>query len=123
MEIGKADFSAFNYESPIELIEGRMRTEVEDKVIRVVQEMGIKADKDELLWALAYDRRQYEKGYSAGYVQRELEIVKCRDCRYSRTYTSNFENIYLTCDCMSGLYRDVEGDDYCSCGERNEVNE
>lgn len=117
MEIGKADFSAHNYQSPIELIEGRMRTEVEDKVILVVQEMGIKVDKDELLWALAYDRRQYEKGYAVGYAQREREIIRCRDCKH------NPKESWFGCP-MSHLSEAQRPDDaWCWKGERKEVED
>lgn len=55
--------SEYNYKSPIEIIQGEMETRVEGELMGVVQNVGIKVDKDELLKALAYDRDQYNKGY------------------------------------------------------------
>ena len=38
----------------------------EEQTLQAIQKVGIKVDKDELVKALAYDRRQYEKGYADG---------------------------------------------------------
>lgn len=51
------------YNSPIEIIEGQIRMEVEDNILRAVLKHDIHVDKFELLRALQYDRGQYEKGY------------------------------------------------------------
>lgn len=60
------------YESPVKLIVDQMYTqflrEQEDNVYKAVQQYGINVDKEELIRALQYDRQQYEKGYSEGYI-------------------------------------------------------
>lgn len=55
------------YKSPIETIIGEMKMQQNGEICRVVQEVGINVDKDELIKALQYDREQYGKGYSDGY--------------------------------------------------------
>lgn len=55
------------YESPINIIFGNMRTELEGTVFEAIQEVHVDVDRDELIKALQYDRRQYERGYSDGY--------------------------------------------------------
>lgn len=73
---------AHNYKSPVEIIAGQMRTEQIDNIVKIVQEMGVNVDKEELLRALRYDRDQYEQGYTAGYFHREIEIIRCKDCKH-----------------------------------------
>lgn len=55
-----------SYESPISVIldeiSSRFEEAEEDQILRVVQRMGVKVDKEELIKALEYDRNQYEKG-------------------------------------------------------------
>lgn len=43
-------------------MEMKIQAGIEDAVYNAVQRVGINVDKDELMKALAYDRRQYEKG-------------------------------------------------------------
>lgn len=57
------------YKSPIEIIQGQMRMEQENNILRAVYEQDIRVDKHELLRALQYDRGQYEKGYQDGFNQ------------------------------------------------------
>ena len=59
------------YKSPIEIIMGQMRTEVDDGIYKAVQSYGVNVDKEELIRALQYDRGQYEKGYADGLRHRE----------------------------------------------------
>ena len=54
------------YEDVIKLIKTNMEMQIEDEIMRAVQRVGVTVDKDELLKALEYDRRQYDKGYSDG---------------------------------------------------------
>lgn len=60
------------YECPINLIyddvETKMRQEQENFVLESVVTAGIKVDKDKLIKALQYDRKQYEEGFEAGKV-------------------------------------------------------
>ncbi len=51
------------YESPIDVVYGQVQMDFEDNVMKAVQNYGINVNKDELISALMYDRRQYEKGY------------------------------------------------------------
>lgn len=60
------------YKSPIEVIVSQVQEMIiqqqEDQTFAAVQKVGINVDKQELLKALAYDRKQYEKGYADGIV-------------------------------------------------------
>ena len=62
------------YQSPIEIIIGKMQTQIDDDIYRAVQNVGINVDRAELLNALKYDRGQYEKGFNDGFAQ-ALEIA------------------------------------------------
>lgn len=64
------------YKSPIQLVMGEMRTEYENKTMKVIQSYGIDVDKEELTKALNYDRQQWEEGYKAA-VHNILE--KCKE--------------------------------------------
>lgn len=55
------------YKSPIEILRKTIIKETDDNIYKAVLDVGIKADKDELIKALEYDRQQFEKGYEAGY--------------------------------------------------------
>ena len=55
------------YKSPIEIITGKIQIQIDDEIYRAVQNVGINVDKDELLKALEYDRRQFEKGWKEGF--------------------------------------------------------
>ena len=58
------------YASPIEKIYGELQTQIiqedENMVMKAIREVGILVDKEELINALQYDRKQYTKGYSDG---------------------------------------------------------
>ena len=62
------------YESPIKIVTGNIQTQIDDDIYRAVQNVGINVDREELLKALEYDRRQYEEGFRKGekYVLRHL---------------------------------------------------
>lgn len=51
------------YNSPIELFRGDMNVELEGTILKAVANVGVNVNKEELLKALNYDRKQYEKGY------------------------------------------------------------
>lgn len=55
-----------SYESPIRLIEDTVKIEIENMVVRAVQNYDLTIDKDALIKALNYDREQYEKGFEDG---------------------------------------------------------
>ena len=54
------------YESPITMLYGKIKQEIEQKeeaaIYKAIEECEIAVDKEELIKALQYDRRQYEKG-------------------------------------------------------------
>ena len=54
------------YKSPIDIVMGRLKTEMDVEVLKAVQSYDINVDKEELIKALNYDRNQYEKGLKDG---------------------------------------------------------
>lgn len=85
------------YESPIEIIpkiQARIEEDFKNNVVRAVQSYGINVNKDELMKALAYDRNQYNKGFTDARLQyarpsgkwiMEDEIYLIRYCSECRT--------------------------------------
>ena len=65
------------YESPIKIITDQMKTNYDNAIYSVVQNVGINVDREELLKALEYDRGQYEEGFEEGekYVLRHLRSL------------------------------------------------
>ena len=63
------------YESPIEMfsvtnyvdtISKQIDEQIEEATLSAVTKIGVNVNKEELIKALNYDRRQYEKGYADG---------------------------------------------------------
>ena len=52
-----------SYKSPINIIQEKMTTELDNEVLKAVISVGVKVNKDELIKALEYDRSQYLQGY------------------------------------------------------------
>ena len=96
-----------SYQSPIDLIVGQMNLNFENEICKAVQNVGVCVDKEELLKALQYDRKQYQKGYS----DRDAEIVRCKDCKY---WT------YGDCGPFCPYHHDARPDWYCASGEAKE---
>ena len=67
-----------NYQSPIDIIQTQMQSQIEGDIYKAVMKVGVNVDKDELLKALQYDRDQYQKGYT----DRDSEIIRCNECKY-----------------------------------------
>ena len=71
------------WESPITIMQTEMQTQPEDEVMKVVANVGVMVDKEELLKALQYDREQYYRGYNDAvdeFVERlenHLEELNC----------------------------------------------
>ena len=65
------------YISPITIMQGEMNVRVENEIIKAVRNIGIDVDKEELIKALAYDRKQYEKGYEDG--KAEMQWIPCSE--------------------------------------------
>ena len=104
------------YNSPINIIYGQMKTQMEGDILRAVQQYDINVDKEELIRALRYERNQYEKGYDDGKRDAMAELVRCKDCKHNCTFDT-----LLYCDHVSGLAGSVSPDGYCYLGEREET--
>ena len=57
------------YNSPIDIIQKEIATQLDDKIIKCIQEYGIDVNKEELIKALNYDRDQFEAGNKVVYIQ------------------------------------------------------
>lgn len=70
--------SEYNYKSPINMwitkAQEDFERKLDEQVYKEVLNVGISVDKDELLKALDYDRKQYEKGFQDG-VQSVLKNI------------------------------------------------
>lgn len=68
------------YNSPITIAireyEGAFNEAVENEVIRAVNKVAVYVDKEELIKALNYDRKQYDKGYNIGFWKGEEVAAK-----------------------------------------------
>ena len=102
------------YTSPIEMVLSDLVSDyvkkADEYIVACVQQVGVKVDKDELVKALEFDRKQYEKGWN----DRDAEIVRCKDCKHN-SLGRFLGNTY--CDLGIGLY---QLDNFCSRGERRE---
>lgn len=106
-----------SYESPINIIYEDMQTKLEGDVFKAIQNCNIEVDKDELLKALAYDRNQYQKGWSDGYAQAAEDIVHCNNCKWWKTNYTWSRGKYNIC--AREAYEPLRnGEDFCSYGER-----
>ena len=61
-----AGVASMSYQSPIEIISQGFQTKLEGNVMKAIYDYGIVVDKEELIKALQYDRKQYEKGFADG---------------------------------------------------------
>lgn len=92
--------AGFNYQSPIELIQGNLQTQIENNCVKAVQSYGFNVDKEELRKALEYDRNQYEKGYadarerykrpSGEWIKAQGGYVRCNLCHKAGCFGYNF---------------------------------
>ena len=112
------------YESPIQItqIGEQIGTELVEQeeayIFSVVKRIYVDVDKDELIKALAYDRGQYEKGYSDGRTAREAEIVRCKECIH---YWKNWKDGESDCgDEPAVCLASPKDDAFCSEGERRD---
>lgn len=71
------------YESPIsEMVDDiclKMQNFHDAKVVEAVQNVGINVNKDELISALSYDRKQYDKGYADGIATKKILITRINE--------------------------------------------
>ena len=83
------------YQSPIEIIQDRMRMELEGEVFKAVQNVGVHVDKEELLKALQYDRGQYNKGFNDGYAKAIEEFAEQIKARAHSTERNDWSADYM----------------------------
>lgn len=71
------------YRSPITVITDQLKRQVEagceNAVVEAVHNIGVIADKEELLKALKYERNQYNLGYAEGY-SKAIDVFS-RQCK------------------------------------------
>lgn len=107
------------YESPIEVFTRKIVQDIEERIngeiIKECVRVGVNVNKDELIKALAYDRRQYDCGYADGRAARDREIVRCKDCKYLDHFCD--EEIDLWCSAWENV---TSEDGFCHYGERRE---
>lgn len=104
------------YESPIQMISEDIIKDIVKKqdsvLLEAVHRVGFDVNKEELEKALLYDRNQWERGYADGkmdgYHLRDVEIVRCEECKH-----------YIRHDKRCGkLNHGVHTNFYCADGER-----
>ena len=103
------------YKSPIDLFYDHLVTEQENEVFKAVVRCGIDVDKDELIKALAYDRRQYDLGYADGKMDANAELIRCKDCEdctETKLYDGQRWNYCMRLRCV------VKENDFCCWAER-----
>lgn len=100
-----------NYQSPIEIIQTQLQSQIEGEIYKAVMNVGVNVDKEELIKALSYDRNQYQKGYA----DRDLEIVRCNDCIHYRYYGMTD---YPVSECTIDHCENPDADWFCADGKR-----
>ena len=126
------------YTPPASLNLNDFQDAIGDAVVQAIIKIGIRVNREELLKALKYDRGQYKAGYEAGFADafvETLHIVRCRDCtafeqkgKYPAGMPEYSEGMpYGYCyhwDYERGMSpNQVDGNDFCSYGERRAENE
>lgn len=105
------------YESPIKVVQGEMKTQLEGEILKAVHRVGITVDRDELIRALCYDREQYQKGFDDAR-KGTVVVTRYEDCTY-RIYKYMGEEIGEVGGCTLFNYA-MPNDGFCSYGERKE---
>ena len=109
--------AGFNYQSPIELIQGNLQTQIENNCVKAVQSYGFNVDKEELRKALEYDRNQYDKGYAAA--RKKYERPTGHWCKTGQSFVnpSKFRN-YCCSNCQWELDEHIRTEpNFCqNCG-------
>lgn len=116
------------YESPVYIVQeqlaNQMRLLHEDHIYRTILAYDIQVNKDELLRALRYDRHQYQKGFvdggRDGYLKRDAEIVRCKDCVHWYDREEVCLKIYSDGTVSPYAWQFRKPDDFCSYGERKD---
>ena len=62
------------YDSPIKVMFGQMESQIDNRIMKAIQQINIEIDKEELVRALQYDRNQYDRGFADGYMAARSEF-------------------------------------------------
>lgn len=101
-----------SYESPIQILARKVSADIEGEVVNYVQSLEIKVDEDELVRALNYDKRMYEKGYADA----KAEQITCINCKFQYTEGENVTANY----CLLAHNLAMPDEWYCADAERKE---
>lgn len=100
------------YKSPIEIVVGNFQDMIiqqqENQTLQAIQKIGVNVDKEELLKALKYDRKQYSKGFKdgvIGFAERLNEIMRDRYLFEDKRYS-----MFVTPKDIERVLRDMIGD-------------
>ena len=96
------------YDSPIDLFTSKMSIELENQVMKAIGGVGIRVNKEELLKALNYDRKQYDKGYQDAM----NEVKQPRPLRYEEIKAGIYvwDNELRQCGKVDGTFIQLERD-------------
>lgn len=95
------------YNSPVELIVSDLQRSImecrEQQIIRAIESIDVKVDKDELIKALKYDRQQYTKGYNDGveeFAKNLMDHLKQQPhwCIHRQDIVTHHESVGLSYD-------------------------
>lgn len=91
----EVDFSA--WDPGISIIMSGIREQVENGIVRFVQECGVKVDKAKLIEALEHSQDQFRRGFEAGIKSVEKQIVRCGQCARGTKETEGAVAGYINC--------------------------
>ena len=76
-------FDDIEWKSPIKIIQGQMRVEIDDNIVRACQDIGVDVNKERLFEIIRDSKSEYDKGYLKGYqngvadtIRRIMEILR-----------------------------------------------
>lgn len=116
------------YESPIEVIyediANKLQFKMENDICTAICSYGINVNRDELIKALAYDRNQYEKGYSEGHIDGMLQAEKLYARPIGRWITEDaLHCLYYCSNCRNNGERIMPYCPWCGADMRGDNND
>lgn len=111
-----------DYDSPLRIVTQAAENYakfIDDGVMKAVAKVGFDIDKDKLVSVLQQDKSRYsdayKKGYTDGYLKREDEIVRCKDCKWLKWADVDDETVFCR---LSERCRDMNW--FCADGEKKD---
>lgn len=92
------------YESPIEIMYGKMKMQVVDNVVKAVQEQQIHVDREELIKALRGERNQYQKGFNDAAREIFDEVIDKISFRYLNDVDYSFGDMIYDLNELKNKY-------------------